>query len=135
MRSSDGKSLAELNASLDRGVDEHVVERRTSRCIRRGDAIHNKVAAAQWKIAVIGEERRDWRGPRANHTIEEPPLPQPRGAVPMNEVALRDFARERRLVDEEHPVAPAPQQHRCRCSGASGANHDCVVHLCLPPAA
>ncbi len=38
-------------------------------------------------------------------------------------------ARERRPVDEEHPVAPACQEHRGRCPGASRPDHDGVVDV------
>jgi hypothetical protein len=127
----DGETLTKLGAALHRGVGEDLVERRATRPESPRHAVLDEVGGEHRIVIPVEDQPRDGRRPLGD-TVEQPPCAEPRRTVPVHEVSVRDVARKRRTIDQEHPGALPGEQHRQWRPGAACANDDDVVHD-LPP--
>ena len=124
---ADGEALADLGAGLRRGLDEQVVEHGPPRRVRGRAPSARAWRAGERERAEVERVALDRRAARGDDGVEEPPPPQRGHARGVDQVRRLRVARERRPVDQQHPVALAGQQHRGRCAGAAGTDHDHVV--------
>ena len=105
--------------------------RSLSSTVRRGRTRRGNSAVAggagDRERSEVERIRVDRRTSRRQNTVEQAPALQRRHARRVDEVRRDRVAREGRLVDDEHLVAPPGQEHRRRRPGAARAHDDRVV--------
>ena len=121
----DGETLAHLGSRLRRRVHQQLVEHGAPRGVGERGLVGPGGARDRHAAEVegIGVDAGTARG---QQPVEQAPVLQRRHPGGMDEVG-RDRVRGKRcLVDDEHPVALAGEQHRRRRAGAARARHDRV---------
>ena len=71
----------------------------------------------------------DGRRTRFQHSVQQPPGPEPGGAGGLDHVPGKSIAELGRLLDDAHLEAGPREQHGGRSPCAAAAHHDDVVHV------
>jgi hypothetical protein len=93
----DAKSFAKLSTTVDRRVDQYLVQRRASRTVPPGNTVLDEVACQQGKVANVEDHVGDWRRPHGD-LIQYTPVPEPPRSMSVNKVTVRNVVRKRRAV-------------------------------------
>jgi hypothetical protein len=123
------ESLADLGAVARRGLDEQGVDDGPARSVCLG---HYAARAGRPRDRERPEVERvagDGRTAGRGEWFPQSPSFERGHARGMDEVGGQGVARERGLVDQEHAVTVAGQEHGGRGAGAPGADHDDVVRV------
>jgi hypothetical protein len=121
------EARAKLGARLDRRFDEHPVEGASPRAVAEGDAVERQIPPAQADLVRVDRERGARGAAGGDDALEQAPLLQSARAMAMNEMAVRDFARKRGPVDQQHLETAASEKHGGRGARAARADDDGVV--------
>src|SRR5580704_6905643 len=123
----DREALAQFGSRLDGGFDENHVERGPPWTIARGDAVNHEIAAHDTELPGVEGYCGRGRAAGGDHAVEQTPVTQATRAVPVDEVAMRDFAGKPRPIRQQHLIALASKQHGRGRARASRADYDDVV--------
>jgi hypothetical protein len=124
----DREPLAHLGARRRRRLDDHAVEGAAARTEPERHAVADEPAPGERAVAEVGRDRGDRRTAGAQHTVQQPELREARRAALMDEMAVRDLARERGPVHQQHVQSPARQHERRGRACAPGTDDDRVTH-------
>jgi hypothetical protein len=93
----DGEALPQLGPRRNRGIDQELVEERTARRVRLGNAVPRRRGTEETEITPIQFEAADRWATRGDHPLEQTPvleLATPDGRMKWVEsVSLGNFAR------------------------------------------
>ena len=121
----DGEPLAQLGSRLRRRVDQQLVEHGSPRGVGERGLVGPGGARDRHGAEVedIGVDAGTARGQQPS---QQAPLLERRHAGRVDEVRRDRVGGKCRLVDDEHVVALAGEQHRCWRAGAARPHHDGV---------
>ena len=125
----DGERLAHLHPGLDRGLDQQRVEHRPPRTVGVRRAVGRSRGARDRERAEVERVRRDRRATGGLEPLEQSPPGERGHSGRVDEVRRHRVARERRLVDHQHPMALARQQHRGGRPSTARADDDRIPRL------
>jgi hypothetical protein len=95
-------ALEERGTRLDGGVDQDLVEQRASGSVAPGDPIDLQVAGNEPEVTKVGGHGGGRRAAGRDDAVQQPAPRQPRRAIAVDEVTVRDLAREPR----DRPIGP-----------------------------
>ena len=138
----DGEALAQLRTRLDGGIDQQLVEHRAARAVAVRDPVDRLRRPGDRQRSEVEGVGLDRRAAGRLQALQQSPALERSHARRMHQVGRHRVARKGRLVDQQHPVALAGQQHRGGRSRAARSDDDRVIsslrtflsHRCLPVA-
>ena len=125
----DREALAELDAGLDRGVDQQLVEHRAPRAVSVRDPVDRLRRTGDRQRPEVERVGRHRWASGLLESLQQTPALERSQARWMHVVRRHRVARKGRLVDHQHPVAPAGKEHRRRRSCAARPHDDRVIPL------
>ena len=123
----DREPLAELDAGLDRGVDEQLVEHRAPRAVSVGDPVDRLRRTGDRQRSEVERVGRHRWASGLLESLQQTPALERSQARWMHVVRRHRVARKGRLVDHQHSMAAAGKQHRRRRSRAARPHDDRVI--------
>ena len=125
----DREAVPQLGARLDGGVDQQLVEHGPARAVAARDAVDRPRGPGDRQRPEVERVGVDRRATGRLQALQQAPALERGHARRVHMMRRHRVAREGRLVDQQHPVALAREQHRRGRSRAARSDNDRVVVL------